>query len=374
VFGIFLDVTEHRKTEATLHHMNQALEQIAYVDAMTKLANRRQFDETLEREWRRAVREQNPLSLVMIDVDRFKNFNDLYGHIAGDACLRHVGKVLGSVAQRPGDLAARYGGEEFAIILPCTEAAGAEKIGQATCDAVAGLRLTHAANEACGGVVTVSVGVSTAYPQFDQAGSGWIDFIARVDALLYEAKRTGRNRVVSPATLDRLGTTPVPPDEAERLAALAAYEESGAAKRSAAFDRIAQLAAALSSAPIGLVSLVGRDDQQFVGNHGLKGLDGTSREVSFCAHTILGDDPMVVADATSDPRFAHNELVTGDLGVRYYAGAPIVSTRTGHRLGAVCTIDTSPRTETTEAQRALLTELAKMAAVILDEEAAAALA
>jgi diguanylate cyclase (GGDEF)-like protein len=368
LFGIFLDVTEHRRTEATLHHMNQALEQIAYLDAMTKLANRRQFDETLEREWRRAVREQNPLSLVMIDVDRFKNFNDLYGHIAGDACLRNVGKVLGSVAQRPGDLAARYGGEEFAIILPCTEPAGAEKIGRAACDAVAALRLTHAENEACGGIVTVSVGVATAYPQFDEAGSGWIDFVSRVDALLYEAKRTGRNRVVSPGLLNRLGPAPVPDDEAERLAALAAYEASGAAKRSAGFDRIAQLAAALTSAPIGLVTLVGQDDQKFVGNHGLRGLDGTSREVSFCAHTILGEDPFVVADATCDPRFEHNELVTGDLNVRYYAGAPIVSARTGHRLGAVCTIDTSPRNETNDAQRALLTELARMAAVLLEEE------
>jgi diguanylate cyclase (GGDEF)-like protein len=367
LFGVFLDLTEHHKAEAMLHHMNQALEQIAYLDAMTKLANRRQFDETLEREWRRAVREQNPLSLVMIDVDRFKNFNDLYGHIAGDACLRSVGQILGSVAQRPGDLAARYGGEEFAIILPSTEPAGAEKIGQAACDAIAAMRLTHAANGPCGGVVTVSVGVATAYPQLDQAGSGWIDFIARVDALLYEAKRTGRNRVVSPALLNRLGPAPVASDEADRLAALAVCEQSGAAKRSASFDRIAQLAAALTSAPIGLVSLVGQDEQRFVGNHGLRGLDGTSRDVSFCAHTILGDAPMVVADTTCDARFEHNELVTGDLGVRYYAGAPIVSAKTGHRLGAVCTIDTSPRTETTDAQRKVLTELARMAAMLLDE-------
>jgi diguanylate cyclase (GGDEF)-like protein len=367
VFGIFIDITESRKTEAILHHMNQALEQIAYLDAMTKLANRRQFDDTLDREWRRAVREETALSLVMLDVDRFKAFNDLYGHIAGDACLRSVAKVLSAVAQRPGDLAARYGGEEFAIILPCTEAIGAEKIGQAARDAVASLKLTHAGNAQCGGVVTISAGVATAYPQPD-AVQGWVDFVARADAMLYEAKRTGRNRVVSPALLERAGPAPLPPNEADRLAALAACERAGAAQRSAAFDRIAQLAATLTSAPIGLVSLVGQDEQRFIGNYGLDGVNGTSRNVSFCAHTILGEDPLVVADATDDSRFRSNDLVTGNFGLRYYAGAPIVSARTGHRLGAVCTIDTEARKGATAAQRALLSELAKMAALLLDRE------
>ena len=128
----------------------------------------------------------------------------------------------------------------------------------------------------------------------------WRDLIAEADALLYEAKRTGRNKVVSLANIGCDGATPLQANEANRLEALAMYERAGATRRTAELNRIAKLAARLTSSPIGLVSLVGRDEQRFAGNFGLEGVEATGRDVSFCAHTILQDDPLVVPDATRD--------------------------------------------------------------------------
>jgi diguanylate cyclase (GGDEF)-like protein len=370
IFGVCIDVTDQQQVEALLQAANAKLEQIAYVDSQTLLANRRQFDEVLEREWRRAAREQTALSLVMLNIDRFKLFNDLHGHLAGDACLRAVATTVAQTAQRPGDVVARYGGEEFALVLPNTEAAGAERVAERARAAIAALAIHHAGNASCGAVVTASLGVSTAFPQPGATPVPWLDLIAEADGLLYEAKRTGRNRVVTPASFAIAGGAPLPPDEADRLLSLAAYELAGATMRSADMDRIARLAATMTSAPIGLVSFVGRDEQRFGGNYGLQDVQGTGRDVSFCAYTILGDDPFVVPDATRDARFESNALVTGDFGLRYYAGAPIVSETTGHRLGAVCIIDKQSRAETTPAERAALTVLAKMAAAMLEEKVA----
>ena len=363
IFGVLVDVTEQ-------HEARLELERIAYVDVLTGLANRRQFDGILEREWRRAAREHTALSLIMLDIDRFKSFNDLYGHLAGDGCLRLVAEALASVMKRPGDIASRYGGEEFALVLPTTEAAGAERVAQMVRSAVASLEIAHAQNASCGGFVTASLGLSTAYPQVDGTPKAWLDLIAEADAMLYEAKRTGRNRAVSLTTLGCDGSAPLLDNEEDRLAALATYEQAGATNRSAELDRIAKLAATMTSSPIGLVSLVGRDEQRFAGIFGLEGMSGTGRDVSFCAHTILGDSPFVVPDATRDSRFDGNTLVTGAAGLRYYAGAPIVSEATGHRLGALCVLDTSARSETTPAQRAFLTDLAKMVATLLEEKVA----
>ena len=108
--------------------------------------------------------------------------------------------------------------------------------------------------------------------------------------------------------------------------------------------------------------------QYFAGSFGLDEVDSTGRDVSFCAHTILGEEPFVVPDAMQDDRFKDNAFVTGAFGLRYYAGAPIVSESTGHRLGALCVIDKAPRTETNPAQRALLADLAKMVATLLEEK------
>ena len=120
--------------------------------------------------------------------------------------------------------------------------------------------------------------------------------------------------------------------------------------RSAEFDRIARLAATLMSASFGLVSLVEENEQRFVGNFGLEGVDGTGREISFCAHALLGDEPLVVPDATLDARFEANPQVTGEPGLHYYAGAPIVSNTSPHRLGAVCVLDTAARRQTRPAE------------------------
>ena len=217
IFGVFIDVTEQQRIEEALHQANLKLEKLACVDALTGLANQRHFDDTLEREWRRAVREETSLSLVILDIDRFKDFNDLYGHLSGADCLSAVAAAVARVVCRPGDLVARYGGEEFAIILPITEAAGAERIAHAARAAVAMLGLTHEGNSSCGSVVTASLGVATALTQRGQTPA-WRDLIAKADGLLYEAKRTGRNRVVSAAGLAAVGVSPLPPDEAARLA------------------------------------------------------------------------------------------------------------------------------------------------------------
>lgn len=122
VVAISRDITEQKKLETRL-------ETLAIEDSLTGLANRRRFDERLKEEWARAYRERSSLSLLMIDVDQFKSYNDDYGHPAGDACLRQVAQIIAAEAQRSGDLAARYGGEEFAMLLPNTDAAGCALIG-----------------------------------------------------------------------------------------------------------------------------------------------------------------------------------------------------------------------------------------------------
>ena len=371
--GNLRDISRQKAAEDQLAATNAELVALSLNDPLTGIANRRHFDEVLLKEWKRAIREQTALSLILLDIDRFKSFNDMYGHLAGDNCLRTVAGAVASVVKRPSDLAVRYGGEEFALILPVTEAEGAESVAYTARAAIEALGLTHAGNALCGGVVTASFGVSTAYPQAGGPPEAALDLIAQADALLYEAKRTGRNRVVSPANIDCDGAAPLPDDEAERLEALAIYEQAGATRRTAELDRIARLAATLMSAPIGLVSLVGQDEQRFAGNFGLEGMDSIARSGSLCAHTILGDDPFVVPDATRDSRFAQNALVTGDFGLRYYAGAPIISETTGHRLGALCVIDKSARAETSQAQHALLTDLAHMAARLLDEKMASSI-
>jgi diguanylate cyclase (GGDEF)-like protein len=372
IFGVLVDITDERNAEEVLRAENERLQQIAYVDALTQLANRRQFDEALKSEWLRAIREETPLSLVMLDIDRFKRFNDLYGHLAGDECLRVVAAAVKAILRRPADLMARYGGEEFALLLPVTDDFGAVKLADRVRTAINALQLTHAGNAAGGDFVTASLGVATAYPQPGSSPEGWLDLIKKADALLYEAKRTGRNRVISSVDFGEGGAAALPKDEIARLAALSLYERAGATKRTAELDRIAKLAAMLTSAPIGLVSLVASDRQYFAGSFGLDEVDSTGRDVSFCAHTILGDEPFVVPDAMQDDRFKDNVLVTGAFALRYYAGAPIFSQSTGHRLGALCVIDQSPRTETNAAQRALLADLAKMVATLLEEKVALA--
>jgi diguanylate cyclase (GGDEF)-like protein len=182
--------TELRAAHVAIELHNTSLRHLANSDALTKLANRRRFEETLASEYQRATRNGLPFSLIMLDVDYFKKFNDRYGHVAGDDCLRSVANAIATGPQRPTDLAARYGGEEFAIILPDTPSEGARAVAEKIRLAVEALGIVHA-DSLCG-LVTVSSGVYTCYPLADAAAAS-LACIQAADRLLYQAKMNGRN-------------------------------------------------------------------------------------------------------------------------------------------------------------------------------------
>ena len=177
-----------------LEEANQRLETLSFADALTGVANRRAFDQSLDSEWRRGLRSRQPLSLLLIDIDYFKSFNDTYGHPAGDKCLAAVAAALSGFPRRAGDRVARYGGEEFAALLPLTDVLGAMALAKRMRAAVEGLNVPHTAG--VGGRVTISVGCATSEPTSGMSAEA---LIAAADAALYEAKRSGRNRVVSAA-------------------------------------------------------------------------------------------------------------------------------------------------------------------------------
>jgi diguanylate cyclase (GGDEF)-like protein len=178
--------------EGELRAANEHLEQLALIDPLSGLANRRNFDETLTRTWKEAIRHRRPVGLLMIDVDHFKLFNDRYGHVEGDTCLRRVGQLLMSVACRPGDLPARYGGEEFAVLLPGASLAGARIVAERLRRAVEELCIANA--DAPLGQVSVSIGLASMVPSLADKAQGLIE---AADAGLYAAKRGGRNAVVA---------------------------------------------------------------------------------------------------------------------------------------------------------------------------------
>jgi len=182
----FRDVTELRRYW-------DMLESLSTTDGLTELPNRRRFDEFLNREWRRSMRDQSLLSLILMDIDFFKEFNDHYGHLAGDDCLRQVANVLSEIVRRPGDLAARYGGEEFACILPSTDLNGAMKIAHTVRDRLAETSIPHYYSSVADHV-TLSFGVATLVPESGQTPSLLIQL---ADDLLYSAKQNGRDRILS---------------------------------------------------------------------------------------------------------------------------------------------------------------------------------
>lgn len=185
-----LQVLEARARQ--LEQANKTLLRLSYEDSLTGIANRRQFDEVIDREWRRARRAGSALSLIMIDVDDFKAVNDEYGHQFGDECLIRLARLLRDALNRPADLVARYGGEEFAILLPETDAEGAAELSEAIRAKVVGMKITFEGLQR-DAVVTVSMGVITHYPT--RALSS-VALIAAADEALYRAKKNGRNRVV----------------------------------------------------------------------------------------------------------------------------------------------------------------------------------
>lgn len=176
-----------------LDEANRELRRLSSVDGLTGIANRRCFDETLAREWRRAMRNQQPLSLVLIDVDAFKQYNDGYGHQDGDTCLKTVASTLAQALRRPTDLAARYGGEEFAAILSDTSPEGAAALAEAMRAAVEAQGIPHRHSPA-GPVVTISLGVASCVPDRGDE-SGYLALIKAADRALYAAKADGRNTV-----------------------------------------------------------------------------------------------------------------------------------------------------------------------------------
>jgi diguanylate cyclase (GGDEF)-like protein len=167
---------------------------LADTDGLTGLANRRTFDRHLELEWLRASRDGTPLSLLLIDVDQFKAYNDIYGHQAGDRCLQAVSEVLARSVTRPGDLVARYGGEEMVILLPDTDAEGASNVAETIRARVEALALRHDANPPLN-ILTVSIGGATSMPAYEFSRAAAKELVAMADQALYRAKTEGRNRV-----------------------------------------------------------------------------------------------------------------------------------------------------------------------------------
>ncbi len=185
-------VCELEEVRRQLERSNAMLERLSTIDGLTGIYNRRRFDEVLDLEWRRAIRIQSPLAMIIMDLDYFKNYNDRYGHLAGDACLRSVAETMNDALKRPSDMLARYGGEEFAAILPGTPADHAAQLAEQMRQEILGLAIDHACSlgEGC---VTVSMGVASMIPT---RGTEPAVLISAADTALYEAKQSGRNRVV----------------------------------------------------------------------------------------------------------------------------------------------------------------------------------
>jgi diguanylate cyclase (GGDEF)-like protein/PAS domain S-box-containing protein len=186
---VMRDISERKLLE-------EKLSALALIDGLTGLANRRAFDEVLEREWKRTLRESSQISLLLLDIDFFKQFNDRYGHQVGDDCLRTVASAITRVV-RSTDVVARYGGEEIAIVLPSSDTTGAVETAEKVRAAIEALRITHEGNLETGGWVTASIGVATALAR--QGGTMRMpeSLLLAADNALYKAKHEGRNRVAT---------------------------------------------------------------------------------------------------------------------------------------------------------------------------------
>lgn len=171
---------------------------IAGVDSLTQIPNRRRFDEYLAEQWQLMAEQQSPISLILADIDYFKQYNDTYGHLLGDSCLTYVAQALQNSLNRPSDLVSRYGGEEFAVILPNTDLSGAITIANRMQSAIGQLQLPHASSQVSH-YITLSLGVVSVVPRLTQSSQR---LVAATDRRLYQAKQAGRNQIISSDSLD----------------------------------------------------------------------------------------------------------------------------------------------------------------------------
>ncbi len=189
--GFMFDITERKKTEEKLLSLQKELEVLSFKDGLTNIANRRRFDSSFELEWERARNERQPLSVLLFDVDFFKQYNDLYGHTQGDKCLIEIAQTLSLALDGPRDLVARYGGEEFVVLLPGADDDVARKVAQRCQRQLQKKSIVHALSPH-GRRVTVSVGAGTVIPDAQTTRDS---FIKAVDQQLYQAKNNGRDRI-----------------------------------------------------------------------------------------------------------------------------------------------------------------------------------
>lgn len=191
LIGFMFDISERKKTEQQLLTLQRQLEEYSYKDGLTGVANRRMFDTVLASEWANAQRSQQPLSLILLDIDHFKQYNDHYGHVQGDDCLKCVGQALSLAVNRPRDFVGRFGGEEFVLVLPETDEAAARHIAERCRQQVRQQRIAHE-RSAVSSLLTISLGVGTIVPGAHDRSQ---DFLNAVDKLLYQAKQRGRDRL-----------------------------------------------------------------------------------------------------------------------------------------------------------------------------------
>ncbi len=190
LIGFMFDINERKKTEQELVRLQKELEELSFKDGLTGVANRRMFDSIIDVEWVNARRNHQPLSVIMIDIDYFKQYNDHYGHIQGDDCLKQVATLLSKAATRARDFVGRFGGEEFVLVLPETDADAAKKVAERCIQMIRDAQIPHE-KSGIGADLTVSLGVGTIIPLHNTEAMA---FVEDVDRLLYKAKENGRNR------------------------------------------------------------------------------------------------------------------------------------------------------------------------------------
>ncbi len=196
------EITERKKimeqlqeAKDELQETNRKLEDLSMLDGLTGIPNRRRFDQVIDTEWRRAKRKKHYLTVIMIDIDFFKQYNDTYGHLAGDECIKSIAQTINTNLHRAGDFAARYGGEEFVVLLPDTDVPGSLVVAEHIRESIQKLAIPHSSSKISDSV-TVSLGLASILPE-EECMIAIKDFIDNADKALYQAKQSGRNRYVS---------------------------------------------------------------------------------------------------------------------------------------------------------------------------------